>query len=134
MSGFPKMMNSGKAKIADKQVTFSYLDSKSEAKTVTKPLLSPDRIVTMVRGRDERFDKAGPGARESDRSRTERKYISAQPKATLILARRKMDDHLKMEFDMMLDQNSHHGISDPKWIEVYAGNFPEVIGDDGKPL
>ena len=131
---FPKPDNSGKAQIVGNQVRFSYLDSLSKAVTETKPLLTAQEIIGLVEAREKRFDEAPPGARESDASRRERKYIAAQPEGVLKQAWEEMTGHTKMEFAMMLDMNSHHGLSDPKWMATHAGNVSQVLGDDQKPI
>ncbi|MCB7130448.1 MAG: hypothetical protein J3T61_13025, partial [Candidatus Brocadiales bacterium] len=60
--------------------------------------------------------------------------ISAHPEKVLKEAFEQMDEDTRMEFVMMLDMNSHYGISDPKWAEAHAEKVPSIQGDDGKSL
>lgn len=131
---YPKIFNHGKAEIQDngRMVTFTYLDSWRTAHTVTLPTLTPYQIVEKVKARHKRF-KESPG-RESDVSRYQRKYISAQKPSTLLKAWQMMDEETRMEFAMMFDANSHHGISDKAWAEAHQTNEVYVGGDDGRPL
>lgn len=131
---FPHVHNHGKAKVADGEVTYTFLDSHSRPQTVTKPLLQADRIVQMTRERLSRFKSAPPGARESKRSRKERKYVAAQPMSMLRKAFTMMSEELRMEFDMMLDMSSHHGISDTIWAHTHARPQKNVVGDDKEEL
>lgn len=131
---FPNIHNEGKASIVGGTIAFTYLDSTLNAITVAKPLLTAIEIMAKTKERLARFKSAPPGARESDFSRTERKYISAHPKGILANAWQMMDHHTKMEFVMMLDKRSHHGISDPAWAQRHAAEVPDVIGDDRKVL
>lgn len=131
---FPDIHNEGKAGMAGGMIAFTYLDSTLNAITVAKPLLTAYEIVTKTKERLAMFKSAPPGARESDISRYERKYISAHPEGILIRAWKMMDHHTKMEFVMMLDRRSHHGMSDPAWAHRNAANLTEVIGNDEKVL
>ncbi len=128
---FPAIYNSGKAQTQDGKVTFSYLDSLSRPRTETKPLMEATEVLQLIRQRMKRFKTAPPGARESARSRRERKYIAAQPEKILREAWEDADEYLRMEFSMMLSENSHHGISDPAWLKKHAGPRAEVPGDNG---
>ena len=132
---FPEIHNEGSATIENGFITFTYLDSKLNSVTETKPVLSVREVVGLTKERLARFKSAPPGARESDLSRTERKYIAAH-EATGVLraAWELMDEHLKMEFDMMLTKSSHHGISDPAWTRRNEAKVPDVIGDDERVL
>ncbi len=131
---YPKIFNHGVPKLEDngRMVTFTYLDSWHSAHTTTLPVLTPYAVVEGVKARHKRF-KESPG-RESDVSRSQRKYISAQPSATLLKAWQMMDEDTRMEFNMMLDEKSHHGISDKAWAEAHQTNEVYVKGDDGRPL
>ena len=131
---YPKIFNHGTAEFLDngRMVTFTYLDSWRTAHTVTLPVLTPAQIVLKVETRHKRF-KESPG-RESDNSRTERKYISAQPSAILLKAWQLMDEDARMEFEMMFAMSSHHGISDRKWAEEHQIHEVEIMGDDGRLL
>ena len=131
---FPHIHNSGKAEIQDNNITFSYVDSYGHGLTETAKVLSPRRMAMMIEARMKRFHSAGPGSRESEQSRQERKYISAHPEETLREAWNILDDHGKMEMDMMLDPSSHHGISDPDWIKSHVKRRDEIIGDDKREL
>jgi len=131
---FPVMDNSGTAQIKDGQVTFSYMDSWGRAQTETRPLLTPAQIVAMAHARDKRFEAVGEFCRESDESRTERKYIAAQPRLILLRAWALAKGEDRDELAMMLDGNSHHGISDPKWLKANAKAKQTVLADDGKTL
>lgn len=132
---FPKMLNHGKAKtVAGVLLQFSYLDSRSRGVTEIRPALRPDGIVSLVQERMDRFRKAPPGARESDRSRRERKYISAHPPQILHKAWNLMNEGQRMEFDMMLSSSSHHGISDPNWVKEHQEPTGQVLGDDKQKL
>lgn len=131
---YPKVHNHGTPKFEDngRMVTFTWLDSWNTAHTDTLPTLTPYQIVERVKARHQRF-KENPG-RESNVSRGTRKYISAQPSATLLRAWQMMDEETRMEFAMMFDMNSHHGISDKEWAEAHQTHEVFVGGDDGRPL
>lgn len=131
---FPEIHNEGKASVAGGSIAFTFLDSTLHAVTVAKPLLTAVEIVAKTKERLAQFKSAPPGARESDFSRSERKYISAHPKGILTHAWQMMNHHTKMEFVMMLDKRSHHGISDPAWAQRNAANLTKVIGNDRKVL
>lgn len=131
---YPKIFNHGAAEFLDngRMVTFTYLDSWRTAHTVTLPTLTPYQVVEKVKTRHKQF-KESPG-RESDNSRTDRKYISAQQPSILLKAWQMMDEETRMEFEMMFAMSSHHGISDSKWAEAHQTNEVYVRGDDGRPL
>ena len=131
---YPKIYNHGTPKFEDngRMVTFTYLDSWNTAHTITLSTLTPYQIVEKVKIRHKQF-KENPG-RESDPSRFQRKYISAQLSATLLKAWQMMDGDARMEFSMMLDASSHHGISDKEWAEAHQTHELHVRGDDGRPL
>ena len=132
---FPTPANSAKAVISGNRITFSYLDSYSQPQTETKPLLKPEQIVKMVKARDRRFDEQQPpGARESDTSRAERKWIVAHPPQILFDAWDLADEETKQEMATMFDPESHHGISDPAWLKTHAKGTDTMIGDNGKTL
>ncbi|MEE8607599.1 MAG: hypothetical protein V3S55_08345 [Nitrospiraceae bacterium] len=116
-SRFPRIHNSGKATKDDGELTFSYLDSYSKADVQTLPELGPEQIVEKVQERLDAFHKDQPGAREGDKLRAERKHVAAHDESILREAWELMDDHQKMELEMMLDRSSHHGISDPAWLQ-----------------
>jgi len=134
MTKFPHMMNSGKAIIKDDKLTFTYIDSYGEVITETKPILTPFEIKQKVVDRMERFKYAGPGVRESEISRAERKWVSAHPESCLKETWTMLDEHGQMEMAMMLDMNSHHGISDPTWAKQHAEERSEISGDNSVPL
>ena len=135
MMKFPQIHNNAEPEIAGGNISFSYLSSLGEAKTETKPMLAAKSILDLVKARYERFkSQIGKGARESEASRSERKYISAHPASVLKAAWNLSEDDLKMELMMMLDESSHSGISDPVWLQENAKPQTAVIGDDGKPL
>jgi len=116
------------------KLTYSYLDSFGSARTETKPALSAQQIIELVKQRMMRFDRAGPGARESDFSRRERKYITAHPIGLLKAAWARADKMTRMEMAMMFDPNSHYGNSSRAWVEKNQRPHQQVIGDDGAPL
>lgn len=120
--------------IGDGKVTFSWITSKGAVITQTSKLLRPEQIRDMVLTRHERFHEAGPGSRESEESRAERKYISAHPEETLREAWNLLDKEGKMEMEMMLAPAAHHGISDPQWANRHVKLRDEIIGDDKKEL
>jgi hypothetical protein len=132
-SRFPRIHNSGKATKTDKGLQFSYLDSRGNAVEETLPELNPEQIVAKVQGRLDDFHGAQPGAREGDKLRTERKHVSAHDESILRQAWELMDDHQKMELEMMLDRSSHHGISDPEWVEENEDPQTDIpfAGPDG---
>lgn len=134
MTTFPKMMNHGKPTLKDGKVTFSYLDSHSRPVTETKPVLEAAVIARMIQARLKRFHDAVPGARESDKSRRERKWMAAHPEGLLRKAWELLDEHGKMEASMLFSMDSHHGVSDPAWIAKHAERTIQVEGDDGKGL
>jgi hypothetical protein len=137
MSGkqeFPHIHNSGEAIIQDDQVTFTWITSLGKGLTETMRVLSAKKIAKMVVARMERFKSAGPGSRESEMSRQERKYISAHLEPALKEAWGLLDEHGKMEMDMMLNASSHHGISDPQWVQSHTLHRSEVVGDDKRAL
>jgi hypothetical protein len=131
---YPDVHNHGVAEIHDngRMITFTYLDSWNTAHTVTLPVLTPAQIVLSVEGRHKRFEES-PG-RESNDSRFQRKYISAQRPSVLLRAFQLMDESTRMEFSMMLDSNSHHGISNRSWAEAHQTHEVQMRGDDGRPL
>jgi hypothetical protein len=45
-----------------------------------------------------------------------------------------LDEHGRMEMVMALDMDSHHGISDPDWMEKHRSRRENIIGDDKKAL
>jgi len=133
-SKFPHIHNEGKALIVDGKITFTYFDSLSKPYTVTEKMLSPSAIVVLTRARMARFKSMPPGTRESEESRQERKWIAGHPPALLRRAWDRMSEETRMEFVMMLDMSSHHGISDPAFAEKQTERLKEVSGDDGKEL
>ena len=133
-SKFPSIHNSGKAKIVKGAVTYTWIDSLGKVHTDTKKLLSAGEMAERIEERMERFHLAGPGSRESEESRAERKHISAHPEKDLREAWKTLSQHGKMEMVMTLDMNSHHGISDPKWAQAHTTRRTEISGDDGEAL
>ena len=131
---FPKPHNGATAKKKDDKLTFTYVDSFGEVLTETRPILTPLEICQKVKDRMERFKLAGPGSRESDISRAERKWISAHDVECLRKTWDMLDDHGKMEFDMMFNAASHFGISDPSWAKAHKKKKHVVIGDNQAPL
>ena len=133
-SKFPMIHQEGKAKIEGGEIEFCYISSLGKVVKARKPLLSAEEIVEKTKARHARFKEEGPGTRESEESRAERKCISAHPEKVLHQAWEKMDEDTRMEFVMMLSMDSHYGISDPKWAEAHAEKVPSIQGDDGKSL
>lgn len=133
-SEFPHLMNGAKAIIKDDKITFTYIDSYGSVITDTKKLLSSKEIKEKVMDRMHRFRSAGPGVRESEISRAERKYISGHPEDRLKEAWELLDEHGQMEMAMMLSMDSHYGISDPEWAKKNVEERPEIIGDNLSPL
>ena len=131
---FPEMMNGAKGQMRNGKVTFTYLDSYGEVITETKNILNPREIREKVMDRMKRFHSGGPGVRESETSRAERKWVSAHPIALLKDAWDKLDNHGKMEMSMMLSRDSHHGISNPKWAKAHEKDRSNIIGDNMVPL
>ena len=128
------MDNHGVAMVKGGNVTFSYIDSFGRAHTDTKPLLTAAEIVKIAKERDERFDTAGEWSRESDETRAERKYVAAQPGATLREAWALAKGVVREELATMLDGNSHHGTSDPRWLAQNADPAPAITDDHGEEL
>ncbi len=133
-SKFPHIHNEGKALIVDGKITLTFFDSWGAPHTVTWRMLSPKAIATWTKARLKRFKSEPPGTRESEMSRKERKLIAAHPPALLRRAWNQMDEPTRMEFVMMLDMASHHGISDPAFARKQTRRLAEVSGDDGKEL
>lgn len=133
-SKFPHIMNGAKAIIRDDKLTFTYIDSYADVITETKPMLTPMEVCQKVIDRMERFKCSGPGVRESEISRAERKWISAHPEKCLKKAWDQLDEYGKMEMSMMLSMDSHHGISDPGWAKKHTDERHEIVGDNEVPL
>ena len=133
-SKFPMIYQEGKAKIEGGQIEFCYITSLGKVVKASKPLLGAEEIVEKTKARHARFKEEGPGTRESEESRAERKCISAHPEKCLKEAWEKMDEDTRMEFVMMLSMDSHYGISDPEWAEAHAEKVPSIQGDDGESL
>lgn len=133
-SRFPRIHNATRARRAEGMVTFSFFDSLGQGVTRTLPLLTPTEVIRLTEQRLDRFKSQPAGTRESEQSRAERKYVSAQPEAILRAAWEDMGPKLRMEFEMMLDMSSHFGISDPDYVEQHSTKLHAVQGDDGKPL
>ncbi len=131
---FPKINNGAKAHIDGKGITFTYMNSFSDVITETKPILTPSKIKQKVVDRMERFHDAGPGTRESEISRAERKWISAHPVSLLQRVWDKLDEHGRMEMSMMLSEKSHYGISDPSWAKAHKKEREAIMGDNMVPL
>lgn len=131
---FPEMMNSGRAKMSDGHLTYTYLNSFGDVITETKPMLNCDEICEHVMDRYDQFHNAGPGVRESEASRATRKWLSAHPIRLLKQAFHKLDEHGQMEMEMMFSKMSHHGISDPKWAKAHRQDRESIIGDNLVPL
>ncbi len=131
---FPHIWNGAKAKCTDDKLTFTYIDSYGEVINETKPKLSAQEICDKTVERHHRFGMSGPGSRESEISRAERKWISAHDESLLREAWDLLDDDGKMEFSMMLSMDSHHGISSPKWAKQHAKDRENIIGDNQVPL
>ncbi len=131
---FPKMMSGAKAKISNGGMTFTYLNSYGEKIDETKPILTSFEIKQKVTDRMERFHYAGPGARESEISRAERKWISAHSEECLKKAWNLLDEHGKMEMSMLLSKDSHYGISNPDWAKKHSKERHSIIGDNEVPL
>ena len=133
-SKFPHIHNSGEAIYQDGNVTFSWFNSLGQSITETLKILPAKRIAALMVARLGRFQSAGPGSREGEHSRAERKYISAHSEKVLREAWELLDDAGQMEMAMALDMNSHHGISDPDWMEKHRSRRENIVGDDKKPL
>ncbi len=131
---FPHIWNGSKAKKSNGELTFTYVDSYGDVITETKKICTPEQICQMTCARHARFGDSGPGSRESELSRAERKWISAHDESILRKAWDILDEDGKMEFSMMLSMDSHHGISDKKWADKHAKERPEIIGDNMGPL
>ncbi len=131
---FPTIHNGAKPKRSNGKLTFTYFDSFGEPLEDTKHELTPMEICQKVKDRMERFMLAGPGVRESEISRLERKWISAHGLSTLRQAWELLDAHGKMEMQMMLDENSHFGISDPAWAKRHKKDRHAIEGDNQVPL
>ena len=131
---FPEMMSGAKPHMSSGKMTFTYLNSYGDVITETKPVLDPQQIKQHVMDRLHQFHDAGPGVRESETSRAIRKWISAHPKHLLVTAWNRMNDHGKMEMDMMFSKKSHYGISDPKWAKAHSEGREAIIGDNMVPL
>jgi len=134
MSKFPKIHNGAPAVIWEGKVTFTYITSLGNVVHERKPILEVHQVMDKVRDRMMRFRKAGPGSRESEYSRAERKYVSAQSESLLRKVWDVLDDDEKMEMSMMLSEDSHFGISDPAWARKHAEKKDYIIGDDGEDL
>ena len=79
-SAFPHIHNSGEAIYQDGNVTFSWFNSLGQSITETLKILPAKRIAALMVARMGRFQSAGPGSREGEQSREERKYVSAHPR------------------------------------------------------
>ena len=134
MTDFPNIGNKGHAEAQGARVTYTYIDSYSRAKTVTRPILTADGVIRLLNQRMKHFGEASPGARESEATRANRKYIAAQPLTVLRAAWREMDPDQQKEFQNMLDKISYSGISDQKWAEQNQKPTKTIIGDDETPL
>jgi hypothetical protein len=130
----PELTNHGSNKVADGSITFSWLSSTGRGITHTMPLLSPKEIVDLVKQRMARFKQAGPHSRESDSSRCQRKYIAAHPGVVLHKAWDLGDKDVRAEMAEMFNPDSHHGTSDPAWLQDNTKPSGTVIGDDGTAL
>lgn len=128
------MMNGAKAIRSHGTLEFTYLDSYGEAITEVLPELTCQQICNKIMGRMYRFKEAGPGIRESEISRAERKWISAHPLETLKKVWSGLDHHGQMEMSMMLSKDSHYGISNPDWAEEHMEKRKKISGDDLVPL
>lgn len=131
---FPKIMRGENPIPKDGTLTFNYLNSYGKAITKTLPVLTPDKILKLVKERMDRFNKSNPSARESEKSRADRKYISAHPVSILKEAFNKANNHQKMEMEMMLSKDSHYGNSTLKWVRKNEVKRQEVISDNNKPF
>ncbi len=131
---FPKIHNGARPVIKEGKTIFTYITSLGDVITETKEILDPEEIKEIVMNRMYRFKEAGPGSRESEISRAERKWISAHPESILKETYELLDEHGKMEMSMMLDMNSHFGISDKKWADKNVEERKHIIGDNGSVL
>jgi hypothetical protein len=134
MSKFVKPHNGAQAKVSDGELTFTYIDSYGDVITETKPILTPYEICQKVKDRMERFKMVGPGSRESEISRAERKWLAAHPVDILHAAWNKLDGHGQMEMSMMFNPDSHFGISSQSWAKQYSDYRSSIVGDNGVPL
>ncbi len=123
-------MNGAKAKKSNGKLTFTYIDSYGNVITEIKKQLTVKEICDKVIERHDRFGMSGPGSRESELSRAERKCISAHDESVLHEAWDLLDEDNKMEMSMMLSMDSHHGISDKTWADKHAKERPNIIGDN----
>lgn len=131
MAEFPKIHNFAKPEIRNGKITFTYITSLGKVVTETKDILESEEIAERIKDRHERFYDSGPGTRESEFSRAERKYISAHPELILRKVWSLLDKDGKVEMSMMLEMNSHMGISDPKWAKEHTEKRNTIMGDDG---
>ena len=132
---FPHIHNFGASHIEGSTITFTYFNSHGQVITETLHIMSPKEVADRTRKRHARFMSMPPGTRESEESRRERKWISAHRLSVLRPAWAMMDSETKMEFVMMLDMNSHMGISDPEWASEHRSvEVVEVKGDDGEAI
>ena len=131
---FPNIARAGQGKIDRGFITYHFLNSFSQPVERIAYLLEPEEIVAKTKARHNRFHSTGPGSRESESSRGERKLISAHPMRTLHEAYELMDEPTRMEFNMMLDEKSHYGNSDPIWMKTHAMFRNRIVGDDKQPL
>ncbi len=133
---FPRIHQEGRAQESDGKLRFTWVNTLNQPVEETLPVLEPQEIMRMVQERMDRFASAPPGARESDASRGERKYIVAHAtnhEDVLRAAFEQMDEHQRMEFEMMLDMRSHQGLEGPEEI-ARAGGTETPVGDDGQAL
>lgn len=134
MTDFPNIGNKGHAEAQGARLTYTYIDSYSRAKTVTRPVLTADGVIRLLDKRMRHFGEAPPGARESEATRADRKYIAAQPLSVLRAAWREMNEDQRKEFQNMLDKISYSGISDKGWAEQHQKPTKSIVGDDNAPL
>ena len=127
---FPHIMNGAKAKKSNGKLTFTYIDSYGNVITETKKQLTAKEICDKVIESHDRFGMSGPGSRESELSRAERKYISAHDEPMLREVWDLLDENNKMEMSMMLSMDAHHGISDKTWADKHAKERSNIIGDN----
>ena len=113
-------------------IDFSYRDSYGNIKTESKPELTPDEIVQMVSDRMKRFDSTADGARESDSSRSERKYVMAHSSDALRSAKELMDKDQREEFDEM--ETNYNNKSDLTWLKENSTKSAEIMDDEGRPM
>lgn len=116
---FPLPHHAGRIQRAGTTLTYHALASDGTLVRATRAVGTVAELRALVRARMAAFGAASLGARESEALRADRKYLAAHPLSVLRSLWAQASPDEQMELEMMLSPASHHGVSDPAWVQAH---------------